>query len=143
MEHVVMRLKKIISKTNGLKDSQMEFLLRYPNSRELNIIMPSNFDQAFENVSTNEIIECLRTLSKEQEILNDNYILIKGVILLILKRLNEGKELNAIRQSVLDYINDSYIDSQEILYWLSSNQNDSDCVFSLGYFHYNGIIMNE
>src|ERR1051325_6058173 len=115
MEHVVMRLKKIISKTNGLKDSQMEFLLRYPNSRELNIIMPSNFDQAFENVSTNEIIECLRTLSKEQEILNDNYILIKGVILLILKRLNEGKELNAIRQCVLDYINDSYIDSQEIL----------------------------
>jgi TPR repeat protein len=57
---------------------------------------------------------------------------------LIFNKLNEGKCRKTIKQCVLNHINNKVI-IQEIYNYLLNNQNNSNSIYLLGYFNYNGI----
>ncbi|GBC10628.1 hypothetical protein RclHR1_00980005 [Rhizophagus clarus] len=82
---------------------------------------------------TNEIYEIT-------EYLNDQLIKhVDELVDLILKEVNEGKELGVTKEHILDYFKNYNINLQEIYDWLLHNQNNTNSKFLLGYFNYRGI----
>ncbi|UZO03171.1 uncharacterized protein OCT59_023581 [Rhizophagus irregularis] len=72
----------------------------------------------------------------------DLSIVINELSKLYFKELNEGKESSVRKQHILDFIKNYKINLQEIIYWLSNNQHDSNSIHLLGYFYYYGIGIN-
>ncbi|EXX72085.1 uncharacterized protein OCT59_023610 [Rhizophagus irregularis] len=66
-----------------------------------------------------------------------NNVIVK-LVELIFNKLNEGKCRKTIKQCVLNHINNKVI-IQEIYNYLLNNQNNSNSIYLLGYFNYNGI----
>ncbi|GBC06318.1 hypothetical protein RclHR1_06770001 [Rhizophagus clarus] len=64
---------------------------------------------------------------------------INELINIIIKEVNEGKELRVTKQHIFDYSKNYNIDLQEIYDWLLRNQNNTNYIFLLGYFNYRGI----
>ncbi|PKK63696.1 kinase-like protein [Rhizophagus irregularis] len=58
---------------------------------------------------------------------------------LILKEVNEGKELRVTKQHIFDYSKNHNIDLKDIYNWLLRNQDNTKYIFLLGYFNYRGI----
>ncbi|GBC20519.2 kinase-like domain-containing protein [Rhizophagus irregularis DAOM 181602=DAOM 197198] len=58
------------------------------------------------------------------------------------KEVNEGKEGYVIREHIIEYIENLGIDLQEMFKWLLNNQNDTNSIYLLGYFNYQGIGIN-
>jgi len=56
--------------------------------------------------------------------------------------VNEGKGSVVRKQHFLDYLDNHRVNLQEIYKWLLNNQVDSNSIYLLGYFDYNGIGTN-
>ncbi|GES90995.1 kinase-like domain-containing protein [Rhizophagus clarus] len=69
----------------------------------------------------------------------DLSIVIDELVELIIKKFNKGVSEKILMQCVLNYINNNEIILQEIYHWLLKNQNNSNSIYLLGYFNYNGI----
>src|SRR5204863_55450 len=69
----------------------------------------------------------------------DISIIINELIDFHFKKLNEGKEVEMLNQDIFDYFDNQNITSHETYNWLLINQNDSNSIYLLGYFNYDGI----
>src|SRR5687768_368007 len=125
MNKVVAILKSIIAKTNKIKNDQINLKLSNEQTH-LN-----DYDISAMNDLTNG----------ESSQVKDLNMIIDEMVDFIFKEENNGigSETISRHQHVFDYFNGQNIALQEIFNWLSSNQNDSNSIFLLGYFNYYGI----
>jgi TPR repeat protein len=88
----------------------------------------------------NQVIVKLISIRENNQKLNSYYIeSVDELVNFISKELNEEKEGRVRMKHVLDFIKNLNINSQEIYNWLLYNQNNSNSIYLLGYFYYNGI----
>lgn len=135
MEQVTSRLRNMLNKNDDQTDDD---LLSYIQSEHIsfNSLPMSSY---FNNVPSGELNEALE-IQENQTIEidhNNEQKLIDDIIDFMWRKTNEGRE-SRLKDHVSKIIN------QRILNWLSSNnQNNLNCNFLLGYFHYKGIRMGE
>ncbi|GES91053.1 kinase-like domain-containing protein [Rhizophagus clarus] len=98
----------------------------------------SCFIENFKKIDMREIEPTTRNIN-ENVCEEDFGIVIDELINVYSKMANNGKEEPVRKKCILDYMNNHKINSQEIYNWLLNNQNDSNCVYFLGYFNYSGI----
>ncbi|EXX76601.1 uncharacterized protein OCT59_024327 [Rhizophagus irregularis] len=153
---VVDWLKEIITKT----DVKAE-ILQSSSKRELNLsnaevpLSTSNSEsqgelsqpiQNFNKMST-EVINTTSLSNESQKDLlleKDFNKIVDEINDFIIELLNKGIEGELVKDQVIEYLSSNYnTNSQEIFDWLSNNQINSNSVFLLGYFNYNGIETNE
>ncbi|CAB4404739.1 unnamed protein product [Rhizophagus irregularis] len=92
------------------------------------------------NLNMNNIkIEPTTQDIKENILEEDLIIVVDKLVNLYFEEINKGKEVNARKKFVLDYLNDYKINLQEIYCWLLNNQTYSNSIYLLGYFNYHGI----
>ncbi|CAB4404719.1 unnamed protein product [Rhizophagus irregularis] len=92
----------------------------------------------FDKINIKEIKPTIENIS-EYIYEGDLSIVIDELVNLIFVKINEGKNEKMIKLFVLNYINSNEIIPQEIHNWLLNNQNNSNSIYLLGYFYYNGI----
>ncbi|GET58310.1 kinase-like domain-containing protein [Rhizophagus irregularis DAOM 181602=DAOM 197198] len=122
-----MSINKFNSDLLNINNSSCEFFHINQNFNEMNIIETGP--------TTNYIHE---NIFEE-----DLSIIINELSNLYFKELNEGKESDIRKQHILDFIKNYKINLQEIIYWLSNNQHNSNSIHLLGYFYYYGIEVNS
>src|SRR5438034_1386367 len=98
----------------------------------------SQIIQNFDKINIKEIEPTTQNIN-ENIFEEDLIIVIDELVNLNFGEINEGKEMEVRKQHILGYINNLKINLQEILNWLSNNQNDSNSIYLLGYFNYHGI----
>ncbi|RGB36227.1 hypothetical protein C1646_90918 [Rhizophagus diaphanus] len=98
----------------------------------------SQFIQKFNKINMKQIEPTIQDIS-ENIFEEDLSIIVDELINEYVKELNIGREVNARKKFVLDYLNDHLINLQELYYWLLNNQINSNSIFLLGYFNYHGI----
>jgi TPR repeat protein len=97
--------------------------------------------QNFYKMNINEIGPTTKNIH-ENIFEEDLSIVIDELFKLYFKEVNEGREEIIIKHHVLNYINDLKINLREFYNWLLNNQNNSNSIYFLGYFNYNGIEIN-
>ncbi|GBB87549.1 hypothetical protein RclHR1_01400002 [Rhizophagus clarus] len=144
MSKVVSKLKAIIMKSDIIiEDYQTEYLqfnldnidlLNSNNSsyKELSYQITQNFEISKEIGPTTQNIH---QVIFEEEL----SVVIDELVNIYLEGLNKGEEENERKKFVLNFINNCKINLQEILAWVSNNQNYSNSIYLLGYFNYHGI----
>src|SRR5436190_1171663 len=120
MNQVVERLKSMILTMNKKKNDYQT--------------VDSKVNKIPSIISANEIIESLALLKEKFS------IIVNKLVELISENLNEGKEVNEVKQHVIDYLDNHNINSQATYDLLLSNQDNSNSIFLLGYFNYYGIL---
>ncbi|GBB84238.1 hypothetical protein RclHR1_10860008 [Rhizophagus clarus] len=100
-----------------------------------------NIIQNFDKINEKEIEPTIQNIY-ESIFEEDLIIVIDDLVNYNFKEINEGKDYDTRKQHVLDYINNHKINLQEIYNWLLNNQNNSNSIYLLGYFNYNGIGIN-
>ncbi|RGB36183.1 hypothetical protein C1646_814180 [Rhizophagus diaphanus] len=95
----------------------------------------------FDKINIKEIKSTIQDIHENifEEDLN---IVINDLVNLYFKEINEGKDYNVRKQNILNYINNLKINLNEVISWLLNNQDDSNSIYLLGYFNYNGIGMD-
>ncbi|GBC20483.2 kinase-like domain-containing protein [Rhizophagus irregularis DAOM 181602=DAOM 197198] len=119
------------------------------NTNNLNVSNTSNSShkkdtqiiQNFDKIDIKDIKPTTQNINKNiyEE---DLSIMIDELIELIFNSLNKGNEDNVRKQYIFDYIDNHNIIPQELYNWLLNNQNNSNSIYLLGYFNYNGIVTN-
>ncbi|CAB4418547.1 unnamed protein product [Rhizophagus irregularis] len=136
MEQVTSRLRNMLNKNDDQTDDD---LLSYIQSDHISFNSLPIISSYFNNVPSGELKEALE-IQENQAIEidhNNEQKLIDDIIDFMRRKTNEGRE-SRLKDHVSKIIN------QRILNWLSSNnQNNLNCNFLLGYFHYKGIRMDE
>jgi TPR repeat protein len=105
-------------------------------------IISSNIIQNFSKINIKEIeptIKNINTYTFE----GDLNIVIDELTNLIFNEINKGEDAKIIKQQVLDYINNQMVILQQIYTWLLNNQTNSNSIYLLGYFNFNGIETNS
>ncbi|EXX66850.1 uncharacterized protein OCT59_023636 [Rhizophagus irregularis] len=112
------------------------------NNSVNNILNISN--QVIQNFNKMDMKEIEPTTQVINEDIYEEYlsIIIDELVSFYFKMTNEGKEENIRKQHILDFINNQEINLREIYYYLINNQNDSNSIYLLGYFNFNGIGTN-
>src|SRR3954468_21433542 len=108
MNQVASRLKEIIEKTNIITEYYQ--IDNYELNTQSNT--SSNISQSSQMIRIMEI-ESTTTSIPNKNILGLS-IVIDELVILIIKKLNEGKDGKAIKQHVFDYMNDHKIMPQKI-----------------------------
>ncbi|UZO03010.1 uncharacterized protein OCT59_023423 [Rhizophagus irregularis] len=131
---------------------QVKTYLKLSNNQQLNLNMNnisilnlslyteklSHVIQNFFKVNILEIEPTIQDI-KENILEEDLIIVVDKLVNLYFEEINKGKEVNARKKFVLDYLNDYKINLQEIYCWLLNNQTYSNSIYLLGYFNYHGI----
>ncbi|CAB4438307.1 unnamed protein product [Rhizophagus irregularis] len=150
MHEVVNRLGVFITNSNSITIEQNNISDQtYPTPNE--ILTPnsagnsshgelSQMIQNFTNMNANEI-DSMSTIEQINEYISPSKknlsIILSEIVDLIFKE--NIKDNMKVEQHVLDYLNNHNVNSKEIYNWLLNNQNNSESIFLLGYFNYQGI----
>src|SRR6266498_2691301 len=93
-----------------------------------------NLNEIEPKTTSKQIINCKILPEKDLSIMVDE------IIEFVFKMVNKGKSSILNEKSVLDFLNNQNIVSNEILYnWISNHQNNSSMIFLFGYFKFFGI----
>ncbi|GBB84168.1 hypothetical protein RclHR1_01080024 [Rhizophagus clarus] len=98
----------------------------------------SQLIQNFDKINIKEIEPTTKNINKNI-FEGDLIMVVDELVDFIFKELNEGKNGEPLKQKFLNYINNRMIISQEIYNWLLNNQCNSNSIYLLGCFYYNGI----
>jgi hypothetical protein len=111
---------------------------QFSNKQQINEGLSLNTIRNFDKINEKEIGPTIQNIH-ENIFEEDLSIVINELVDFYFKEINEGKDYDLRQQHILDYLNNHKINLQEINNWLLNNQNDSNSIYLLGYFNYNGI----
>jgi TPR repeat protein len=140
IEEVTSRLKEMLNKIDEQTDDDNVQNVRSLSNLSNNLTSKVSSEKAFDHVPSGELRKALAIEIDHNDDHNDEQRMVDNIVDFIWRKTNEGKE-----SKLKDYVAKSIGNKlQRIFNWLSSNnQNNLNCNFLLGYFHYKGIGTGE